>query len=85
LPNSHYSVTKSTTSGLIYYTGKSLGVRCANLRLYSVYGPLEERSRLIPSMVVEGLKADTLHWWIPMFRVISSTSTTRAKLSWMRR
>lgn len=55
LPNSHYSVTKSTTSGLIYYAGKSLGFRCANLRLYSVYGPLEERSRLIPSLVVEGL------------------------------
>ena len=55
LPNSHYSVTKSTTSGLIYYMGKSLGLRCANLRLYSVYGPLEERSRLIPSIVVEGM------------------------------
>jgi dolichol-phosphate mannosyltransferase len=55
LPNSHYSVSKSTTSGLIYYAGKSLGVRCANLRLYSVYGPLEERSRLIPSLVAEGL------------------------------
>lgn len=55
LPNSHYSVTKSATSGLVYYTGKSLGLRCANLRLYSIYGPLEERSRLIPSLVVEGV------------------------------
>jgi len=55
LPNSHYSVTKSTTSGLIYYMGNSLGLRCANLRLYSVYGPLEERSRLIPSLVVAGV------------------------------
>ena len=55
-PNSHYSVTKSTTSGLVHYMGKSLGVRCANLRLYSVYGPLEERSRLIPTLIVEGVK-----------------------------
>jgi dolichol-phosphate mannosyltransferase len=55
LPNSHYSVTKSTTSGLVYYMGKNLGVRCANLRLYSVYGPLEERSRLIPTLIVEGV------------------------------
>jgi dolichol-phosphate mannosyltransferase len=55
LPNSHYSVNKSTTSGLVYYMGKSLGLRCSNLRLYSVYGPLEERSRLIPSLVVEGV------------------------------
>lgn len=56
LPNSHYSVTKSATSGLLYFAGKSLGYRCANLRLYSVYGPLEERSRLVPSLVVEGMK-----------------------------
>jgi len=55
LANSHYSVTKSATSGLIHYTGKTLGLRCANLRLYSVYGPLEERSRLIPSLVVAGV------------------------------
>lgn len=56
LPNSHYSVTKSATSGLIYYMGNSMGLRCANLRLYSVYGPLEERSRLIPSLIVEGMR-----------------------------
>ena len=55
LPNSHYAVTKSTTSGLVYYMGKILGLRCVNLRLYSIYGPLEERSRLIPSLVVEGV------------------------------
>uniref|UniRef100_Q02BA7 NAD-dependent epimerase/dehydratase n=1 Tax=Solibacter usitatus (strain Ellin6076) TaxID=234267 RepID=Q02BA7_SOLUE len=58
LPNSHYSVTKSTTSGLIYYAGQSLGVRCANLRLYSVYGPMEERSRLVPSLIVKGLNGE---------------------------
>ena len=53
-PNSQYSVSKAAVSGLLQFTGKQRGLRCANLRLYSVYGPLEERSRLIPSVVVEG-------------------------------
>lgn len=30
-------------------------MRCANLRLYSVYGPLEEPSRLVPSLVSAAL------------------------------
>ena len=51
LPNSHYAVSKAATSALLYYSGKHRGMRCANLRLYSVYGPLEEPSRLIPSVV----------------------------------
>ena len=48
-PNSHYAVTKNAAAGLVYYSGKHRGLRCANLRLYSVYGPLEDRSRLIPT------------------------------------
>jgi len=56
LPNSHYSVTKAATSGLMHYMGQNVGMRCANLRLYSVYGPLEERSRLMPSLIVEGVR-----------------------------
>jgi len=55
LPNSHYAVSKATTSGLIYYLGHHQGQRCCNLRLYSIYGPLEERTRLIPTLVVEGV------------------------------
>jgi polyisoprenyl-phosphate glycosyltransferase len=51
LANSHYAVTKASTAGLIYYWGKHRGFRCANLRLYSVYGPLEEPSRLVPAMI----------------------------------
>jgi len=51
LPNSHYAVTKASSAGLVYFWGKHRGLRCANLRLYSVYGPLEEPSRLIPSLI----------------------------------
>ncbi len=52
-PNSHYAVTKSAAAGLVYFAGKHRGLRCANLRLYSVYGPLEDRSRLIPTLIAE--------------------------------
>jgi dolichol-phosphate mannosyltransferase len=50
-PNSHYAVTKSAAAGLVYYAGHHRGLRCANLRLDSVYGPLEDRSRLMPTLV----------------------------------
>ena len=50
-PNSYYAVTKSAAANLVYFFGRHRGLRCANLRLYSVYGPLEDRSRLIPTLV----------------------------------
>ena len=50
-PNSHYAVTKIAAAGLAVLYGKQRGLPCANLRLYSVYGPLEDRSRLIPTLV----------------------------------
>jgi dolichol-phosphate mannosyltransferase len=55
-PNSQYAVSKAAAAQLIYYYGKSLGLPCANLRLYSVYGPLEDSSRLIPALVRAGLE-----------------------------
>lgn len=54
--NSHYAVTKAAVSNLIFYYGKKKGMRIANLRLYSVYGPFEDSSRLIPQVVLNGLK-----------------------------
>jgi nucleoside-diphosphate-sugar epimerase len=56
LANSHYAVSKAATSALIHYWGKHRGMRCANLRLYSVYGPLEDGSRLIPKLVSAALE-----------------------------
>jgi dolichol-phosphate mannosyltransferase len=50
-PNSHYAVTKNAAASLLYFSGHHRGLRCVNLRLYSVYGPLEDRSRLIPTLV----------------------------------
>lgn len=50
-PNSPYAVSKNAASSLLWFSGKSLGFPCLNLRLYSVYGPLEDTSRLVPTMV----------------------------------
>ena len=50
-PNSHYSVSKVAAANLIHYYGKKLGFPCANLRLYSVYGPEEDSSRLMPNII----------------------------------
>ncbi len=54
-PNSNYAVSKSAVSNFINYAGKSLHLPVANLRLYSVYGPYEDSSRLIPNIVKFGL------------------------------
>ena len=55
-PNSSYAVSKASAANLIYYFGKHKGLPCANLRLYSVFGPLEDSSRLIPNLVRCGLE-----------------------------
>lgn len=50
LPNSHYAVSKVAASAAISYFGKIRGLPIVNLRLYSVYGPFEDSSRLIPAL-----------------------------------
>lgn len=54
-PNSHYAVSKLSTATFLRYMGKQRNFPCANLRLYSVYGPLEDTSRLIPNVIRQGL------------------------------
>jgi polyisoprenyl-phosphate glycosyltransferase len=55
-PNSHYAVSKAAASHLLYFYGKRIGLPCVNLRLYSVYGPLEDASRLVPNLVQRGIE-----------------------------
>ena len=55
-PNSDYSVSKVATANLLYYYGKKRKLPCANLRLYSVFGPLEDSSRLMPAIIKNGLE-----------------------------
>ena len=54
-PNSDYAVSKVATSYLLGYYGRMRSFPCTHLRLYSVYGPWEERDRLIPTIVRLGL------------------------------
>lgn len=54
-PNSHYAVSKLSTASFLHYMGKQRNFPCVNLRLYSVYGPLEDTSRLIPNVIRQGL------------------------------
>ena len=54
-PNSHYAVSKVATAEYLRYLGKHRQFPCVNLRLYSVYGPLEDGSRLIPNLLYKAL------------------------------
>ncbi len=55
-PNSDYAVSKVATANLIHFYGRKKGLACANLRFYSIYGPMEDSSRLVPNIVKEGLQ-----------------------------
>jgi UDP-glucose 4-epimerase len=55
-PNSYYAVAKAAATLFCRYTARSLGVRIPTLRLYSVYGPYEEPTRLMPTLIVNGLE-----------------------------
>lgn len=55
-PNSHYAVSKGAAALLIKYFGVMHGFPCANLRLYSIYGPWEDRNRLIPALINRALE-----------------------------
>jgi dolichol-phosphate mannosyltransferase len=55
-PNSHYAVSKASATMFCRYAAQRHGARIVTLRLYSVYGPLEQPSRLIPTMIVRGLE-----------------------------
>lgn len=54
-PNRHYAVSKVATAEYLRYLGKHRQFPCVNLRLYSVYGRLEDGSRLIPNLLYKAL------------------------------
>lgn len=57
-PNSHYAVSKAAASEYISFAGKVRRLPVVNLRLYSVYGPYEDTSRLIPNLIAKGSKGE---------------------------
>ena len=56
-PNSYYAVTKASATSFCRYTARRYNLCIPTLRLYSVYGPYEERDRLIPKVILHGLKS----------------------------
>jgi UDP-glucose 4-epimerase len=57
-PNSHYAVTKASATQYCRYVARARAVRLSTLRLYSVYGPYEEPTRLLPTLVLRGLAGE---------------------------
>jgi dolichol-phosphate mannosyltransferase len=57
-PNSDYAVAKVSCANLLHLYGKKKSLPCANLRLFSVYGPYEDASRFIPALVRCGLQGE---------------------------
>jgi dolichol-phosphate mannosyltransferase len=55
-PNSEYAVSKVAAANLLYFWGKKKKFPCCNLRLYSVFGPMEDSSRLVPVLVRKGIE-----------------------------
>src|SRR6185369_11373515 len=56
--------SKVASAALLNYFGRKKGFPCANLRLYSVYGPMEDSSRLLPNVIrcgVDGVYPDLVH------------------------
>ena len=68
-------MSKVAAANLIYYYGKRKRFPCANLRLYSVFGPLEDSSRLIPNVIRHGLEGTIPSSSTRRSRATSSTST----------
>ena len=54
-PDSHYATSKVAVANYLTFMGKRHQFPCANLRLYSVYGQLEDTSRLMPNLVRQAL------------------------------
>ena len=55
-PNSHYSATKAAATLYCGFAARKHKVRIPTLRLYSAYGPYEEPARLLPTLILHGLR-----------------------------
>lgn len=55
-PNSYYAVTKASATMFCRYVAQKEGAQIPTLRLYSVYGAYEDPNRLMPALIINGLK-----------------------------
>ena len=57
-PNSRYAVAKASATLYCRHIAQHHGAPVTTLRLYSAYGPYEEPTRLLPTLIVRGLKGE---------------------------
>jgi nucleoside-diphosphate-sugar epimerase len=55
-PNSHYAITKAAATHYCQFIARKQNVHAVTARLYSIYGPFEEPTRLMPTLLVYGLR-----------------------------
>lgn len=59
-PDSYYAVAKSAQSLLARHYSRISDAPMVTLRLFSVYGPYEEPTRLVPSLMMSALRGEPL-------------------------
>lgn len=57
-PNSHYAITKAAATHYCRFTARQLDFHAATARLYSIYGPYEEPTRLIPTLLIHCFRGE---------------------------
>src|SRR5258708_561409 len=57
-PNSYYAITKTTATLFCQHSARVNNLSISTLRLYSAYGPLEEPTRLMPALIVLGMRGE---------------------------
>ena len=57
-PNGHYALTKLSQTLYCRLSARQHDVPITTLRLYSVYGPYEEPTRLVPTLIARGLDGE---------------------------
>jgi UDP-glucose 4-epimerase len=55
-PNSYYAITKASATFFCQHQAEQTNLPISIARLYSVYGPYEEPARLIPNLVIRGMR-----------------------------
>jgi dolichol-phosphate mannosyltransferase len=88
IPDSHYAASKSAAAEMIAFVGRVRGLPVVNLRLYSVYGPYEDSSRLIPTLALKGLAhqfpplvaPDTAHDFVHVDDVVAAFVAAAGKM-----
>ncbi len=57
-PNSHYAATKAAATLYCRFIAQHTERRLSTLRLYSVFGPWEDPTRLLPTLLIYGLRGE---------------------------